>query len=258
MTCANDVRGGIRCTWCSHYAAARLGTAGNRTDADLTCASRAYHGHDLSVFDALVRRENRASPITRSAIRPWTIERNVTKKDQMNEISVTCPPLSEYGGLYNRYVESVPANNLVPYLSEQIEMIDVLLGHLSDLQGDRQYASDKWSVKQVVGHLSHTERMISSCMLRVARAAACVCASPEDSGCTPRTFPRDRTISELLQEFRIVRANTLAFSHEIEGMAWTNTALVGTTPMSARALAYLIAGHTAHHLNILWERYNLR
>lgn len=220
------------------------------------CASRALH--DLSVLHALVRRENGASPLARLAIRAWTAKRHVSKKGQMSEIVIARPPLSECGGLYNRYVESVPGDNLIPYLSEQIEMIDVLLGHLSDVQGDRQYAPDKWSVKQVIGHLSHTERMISCRMLRVARAAACVCAPPRDGDCTPSAFSSDRTISELLQEFRVVRAHTLALSHGIEKTAWTNTALIGTATMSARALAYFIAGHTAHHLNVLWERYDLR
>lgn len=176
----------------------------------------------------------------------------------MSDIILTRPSQSEYSDYYHRYVQCVPDDNVIPYLAVQLEAVDALLGHLSDEQADTRYSLDKWTVKEVVGHMSDTERIMSYRMLRIARGDTTPLASFDQDDYVRAARSRVRTIGELLDEFYAVRASTLALSRGIDEVAWTRTGVASNVSVSARALAYIIAGHAAHHLNVLWERYALR
>lgn len=177
---------------------------------------------------------------------------------QVTEIAIARPLPSEYGDAYADYIECVPGVDVIPYLAEQVEMVDVLLGHLSDEQGGARYAPGKWSVKEVVHHITNAELTLSCQISSIARRGSRPHASSDESD-SMCAFPMDeRSIRDLLGDFRTVRTRTLGLLREIPGSAWINTGRVGTETLSVRALAYVIAGHTAHHLSTLWERYPLR
>ncbi|MGI8508053.1 MAG: DinB family protein [Gemmatimonadaceae bacterium] len=167
------------------------------------------------------------------------------------------PPESEYASFYHRYVQAVPEGDVIHYLAAQLVDVEGLLGHLPDEQANARYAPDKWSVKEVLGHLSDTERVMSYRLLRAARGDATPLASFDQDDYVRAAQSGGRAIGDLLNEFRTVRASTLSLVKGVDGAAWDRTCVASNAVVSSRALVYIIAGHTAHHTTVLRERYGI-
>ena len=61
--------------------------------------------------------------------------------------------------------------------------------------------------------------------------------------------------AEMKQEFRAIRLASLAFFENLPAAAWMRSGIASGNPFTVRALAYILAGHVAHHQAILRERY---
>lgn len=124
---------------------------------------------------------------------------------------------------------------------------------VADLDGAHRYAPDKWDVATVVGHLSDTERVFAYRLLRLLRQDPTPLppftqnAYADAAGAAP--------LDAALAEFDAVRAATLALVDLAPDAAWDFVGTVSGAPISARAMAVVIAGHVAHHVDILRERY---
>lgn len=165
------------------------------------------------------------------------------------------PVPEEYDPYFGRYVERVPAGDLISILEEQFETTSALLQRVPAEHADYAYAPGKWAIKDVVGHLSDTERIMSFRALWIAR----------DDGVQLPGFDQDRfvagagfgrrTLGALLAEFRAVRAATLTLLEGFGPEAWTRRGIVDGREISVRALTCIIAGHELHHRAVLEERY---
>lgn len=175
----------------------------------------------------------------------------------MNYVIPQRPSESEYAPHYHRYVQAVPEGDIIHYLAVQLADVEGLLGHLPDEQANARYAPDKWSVKEVLGHMSDTERVMSYRMLRAARGDATPLASFDQDDYVRVAQSDRRTIGELLNEFRTVRASTLSLVQELDDAAWDRSCVASNVMVSSRALVYIIAGHAAHHTMVLRERYGI-
>lgn len=167
------------------------------------------------------------------------------------------PSESEYAPFYHRYVQAVPDGDVIQFLTAQLADVEGLLGHLRDEQANARYAPDKWSVKEVVGHLSDTERVMAYRMLRAARGDATPLASFDQDDYVRAAQSERRAIGQLVEEFRAVRASTLSLVQGLVDAAWDRTCIASNAVVSSRALVYIIAGHTAHHMGVLRERYGI-
>ena len=67
----------------------------------------------------------------------------------------------------------------------------------------------------------------------------------------------DTPWSELVEEFRTVRLGTISFFNNLPGEAWSRTGIASDNPFTVRAVAYIIAGHVAHHKQVLQEKYGI-
>ena len=126
---------------------------------------------------------------------------------------------------------------------------------LNHEKGAFRYADGKWSVKEVIGHLADSERVFSYRALRVARADATPLPSFDENAWMPEAGFDRRTLADIAAEFRAVRDSTLALFHGLDADAWPRLGTASGHPISARALAWIISGHEAHHLRVLAERY---
>lgn len=175
----------------------------------------------------------------------------------MSYIASTRPAQSEYASFYDGYVQAVPEGDVIRYLSTQLVEVEGLLGHLADEQANARYAPDKWSVKEVLGHLSDTERVMSYRLFRAARGDATPLASFDQDDYVRAAQSGQRAVGDLLNEFRAVRASTLSLVQGLDDAAWNRTCVASNAVVSSRALVYIIAGHTAHHTRVLRERYGI-
>ena len=165
------------------------------------------------------------------------------------------PEANEYAPYYEKYVSLVPDADLVETLERQGAETVALLRGLSEERGAHRYAPGKWSVKQVVGHIIDGERLFSYRALSIARGdRAPLPGMEQDEWMAGADFDA-RTLRDLVEEFEAVRASTLHLFRHLTPEAWARRGVASDNEVTARALAYIIAGHEAHHVRVLRERY---
>jgi hypothetical protein len=167
-------------------------------------------------------------------------------------------PLSnEYDEFFERYVKLVPTGDLTQIYIKQMDSFYRLISSLSESEAEFRYEEGKWSIKEIVGHLSDAERMFC---YRV------FCSARGDSTPIPSINPREyviqggfhkRSILETLQEWKSVRQSTISLINNLRQEDLLNTGTFRNHPTTVRAVAYIIPGHVEHHTNILHERYNI-
>jgi len=165
------------------------------------------------------------------------------------------PKSEEYLPHFQPYVDLVPEGNLLELLQEQTSQIVERLASVTEEQGNYRYAEGKWSLKEVLGHITDTERIMSYRLLRIARGDTTPLPGFEEQLFVSNAGSDRFTLEELLEDFQVVRVATLSLIRRLDETAWQRMGHYGGGEGSARSLGYIIAGHTIHHLNIINERY---
>lgn len=165
------------------------------------------------------------------------------------------PESDEYAAYYEKYVSLVPDGEVVETLERQGAETLTLLRGLPEERGGHRYGPDKWSVKQLVGHILDTERVFAYRALVIARGEQRSLPSmDQDEYMTGADFDA-RTLADLADEFEAVRRSTLHLFGHLSPEAWRRRGTASDNEVTVRALAYITAGHEAHHMRILRERY---
>lgn len=175
----------------------------------------------------------------------------------MSTRTVGRPEPDEIPSHYVGYVTRVPELDPVMVCAAEIEETAALLRGLSDTEAMYRYGQGKWSVKEVVGHLTDTERVLSYRAMRIARGDTTPLPGFDENAYVPVAKFDDRSLADLVGELRTVRAATLALLRSFDGDAWRRRGTVSGKPVSVRALAFTIPGHERHHLEILRTRYGV-
>jgi len=165
------------------------------------------------------------------------------------------PQPGEYAPYYDRYISLVQDNDILHALDEQRRQTVLLLSGRTEADGDLHYAPDKWSLKEVLGHLNDTERIMSYRALRIARGDATPIEGYEqDDYVRNGPFAR-RSLEELIEDYIAVRRATLSLFRNLDEPAWTRRGVANKNEVTVRALAYIIAGHELHHRRMMEEKY---
>ncbi len=165
------------------------------------------------------------------------------------------PASDEYAPYYHTYISLITTDDVIGALESQRLQTSQLLTARSEREGNFRYAADKWSVKEVVGHLNDAERIFSYRALRISRGDATPLASFEQNDYIRAGNFGDRTLADLTEEFLAVRAATLMLFRSLNDQAWGRRGVASEKEVTTRALAYIIAGHELHHRNVLIDRY---
>ena len=171
----------------------------------------------------------------------------------MPDVLMDRPSGNEYAPFYAGYIAAVPDGDLMALLED--EETRALLSGLSDADARRRYAPDKWSVKEVVGHIADTERVMAYRALRFGRGDPTPVPGFDQEVFVRGASWDDRSLESLLDDLSGVRQATLSLLRGFAVDAMTRTGMASGAPVSVRALACIIAGHERHHLRILRERY---
>ena len=166
------------------------------------------------------------------------------------------PTAEEFAPFYAGYIGSVPESGPVAALEAQRTAIQAL-ATLSDENGTHRYAEGKWSVKEVIGHLADAERVFDYRLLRIARADSTPLAGFDENAWAEVAPFNARPIGDVVKELLTVREATLALIASLDEAALTRQTVANGKAVSGRALCWILAGHTQHHLGILRERYGL-
>ena len=168
---------------------------------------------------------------------------------------VTRPQSNEYAPYYEKYVSLIANDDIVGVLEAQRVQMAQLLSARSEREGNFRYAPGKWSVKEVIGHICDAERVFSYRLLRIGRGDETPLPGFEQDDYIGTGAFNERTLADLAAEFAAVRAATIALAQSLPEAGWTRRGTASDNPVTARALAYIIAGHQLHHQNILSEKY---
>jgi len=170
-------------------------------------------------------------------------------------LSIGRPESGECAPYYDRYISLVPGEDILATLESQRRQMMLLLSGRDEADGDFRYAPDKWSAKEILGHLCDSERIFAYRALRIARADRTPLASFEQDDYV-RNGPFARLpIAEIIEDYIAVRRATLTLFRNLDEPAWMRRGTASNYEVSVRALAYMIAGHELHHRRILEEKY---
>lgn len=165
------------------------------------------------------------------------------------------PDRTEAAEYYFTYIDQVPAGDICRVLEAQLPETLALLHDISDEQSLTRYAPDKWSIREVVSHLNDTERLFVFRAFWFARGFDSPLPSFDQNVAVSTAGADERSWRSHVDEFKAVRAATLAFFRGLPADAWTRRGVASGNPFTVRALAYLAAGHVTHHTRILRQRY---
>ena len=166
------------------------------------------------------------------------------------------PGAGEYAAAFAHYVARIADDeDIVAVLASQLDQFLASLHGIPEFRGDYRYAPGKWSLKEVIGHLSDTERVFAYRALRIGRGDTTPLPSFDDQAYVAEVRAGERTVADLAAEWGHVRRATLALFAHLPGAAWQRRGTASDQPISVRALAYIIAGHVRHHVEVLEARY---
>jgi hypothetical protein len=165
------------------------------------------------------------------------------------------PASDEHSPYYGGYIDQVPEGDILTHLAGQIERTTRLLQGLSEEQAAFRPTPTDWSVKEVICHISDSERVFAYRALRIARADPTPLAGFDQEPYVVAAEADARPLADLLAEFASVRASTLWLFRSLPAAAWLRRGVASDAPVSVRALAYIIAGHENHHVRSLLTEY---
>lgn len=169
----------------------------------------------------------------------------------------TRPQPGEYAEFHANYVSKVPGDDILQFLQDQLNSTKVMLQSIDVATAEKRYAEGKWSVKEVVGHIVDTERVFAYRALVFGRGdRGPLPGFDQDSWMREAHFDNS-SIKDLAAAFEAVRRSTILLLQSLPAEAWDRRGTANNKEITTRAVAFIIGGHTQHHLEILKTRYQI-
>lgn len=165
------------------------------------------------------------------------------------------PNPTEYASFYDGYIKLVPQENVLAVLDEQVVYVKSVLANVEVNKENYRYAANKWTIKEVVGHMVDTERIMAYRALCIARGEKNELPGYDDEEYVVNANFNASSLATLTGHLELVRAANLALFKTFNEEAFSKIGTANKTDISVRALLFIIAGHTLHHLNVIKEKY---
>ena len=165
------------------------------------------------------------------------------------------PEITEYKDDYENYVSLVGETDIVFAMRKQLAEVEKLFASISEEKGEYAYATGKWTIKELLGHLINGERVFSYRALRISRGDKTPLSGFDQDLLTDNGNFNSVSLADLMQEFSHLCQANIIFFQNLSDEAWERTGTVNDNPASVRAIAYNMAGHVRHHIDILRFRY---
>ena len=163
------------------------------------------------------------------------------------------PQTAEAAPHYFAYINQVTGDDPLAALENQLE--EALFSEISEEKSLYHYAAEKWSMRQVLNHVTDTERAFAFRALWFARGLESPLPSYYQNVASLGAEADRVSWAAHVEEFRRVRLSTISLFRNMPPQAWTRSGIASDNRFTVRALAYIIPGHFAHHVSVLRERY---
>ena len=164
------------------------------------------------------------------------------------------PETDEYKPYYGQYIDVVPQDNILEILESQIDELQRVLEGIDESEAAKTHAPYTWTIKQVVGHMIDCERVFGYRALRFASGDAQPIPGFEQNDYVDNTDYDRATLADLTSELKCSRRAHAKFFRRIAPAAWDRQGTADGASISVRAIAYIMAGHLIHHLEIIRQR----
>jgi len=168
---------------------------------------------------------------------------------------MTRPNITEAADYYFRYIDLITSDDIVTAIESQMGQMLQLLSGINEEQSLYTYAPGKWTIREVLNHVNDGERVFTGRAFWFARGFTDALPSFDQDVAVQFAHANNTSWADLVEEFKNVRLATISFFKSMPPEAWDRTGVASDNPVSVRAIAYIIAGHVAHHMNVLQEKY---
>jgi hypothetical protein len=165
------------------------------------------------------------------------------------------PQDTEAAPYYFTYINQVTGDDAAGTIETQLEESLAFFASISEERSLYRYAPEKWSIRQVLNHITDTERAFAFRALWFARGFETPLPGYDQNIAASGAEADKVSWSAHVEEFRRVRLATISLFRNLPADAWTRSGIASDNPFTVRALAYIIAGHVTHHVTVLRERY---
>ena len=165
------------------------------------------------------------------------------------------PAPGDYDPYYADYIDALDDGPILARLVEQGDRLRTLLAGLGPSGADHRYAPDKWSIKEMIGHLADAERVFGMRATCIARGEIAPLPGFEQDDYVQQGGFGRRTLDSLLRELELLRGANVEMFAALSDEAWERRGTASGSPVTVRAIAWILAGHLEHHVGVLRDRY---
>ncbi len=165
------------------------------------------------------------------------------------------PAPNEAAPYYFGYINRVAGDDVLREIQSQLDETLPFLRGIPEDKSLYRYAPEKWSIRQMWGHVNDTERVFVMRALWFARKFDTPMPSFDQDIAVAAAGSDALPWSRHVEEFREIRLATISFFRNLPEEAWTQKGVASGNPFTVRACAFIVAGHVAHHMAVLREKY---
>ena len=165
------------------------------------------------------------------------------------------PEASEHAAYYSRYTDLVPETDILAVLRREASETQKVLATIDESRAGFRYAPDKWTIRQLVGHVEDSERVFTYRALAFARGSTAPLPGFDQNDFMALSPFDSTTLKRRAEALAVVREASIALYEALDDDAWERAGIASDNRVTVRALAYITAGHERHHMRILRERY---
>lgn len=170
-------------------------------------------------------------------------------------ITLRKPAANESNDYFRRYIDLVKSKDIVASLKNQLSDIEQFFEEWPKHKWDHSYAEGKWTVKELFIHMMDAERILGYRALRIARNDQISLLGFDQDDFAPFMNAANRSTESIMNEYRTVRMATIALIENLDDVALSRIGTASNAPASPLAMAFVIAGHQIHHMNVIREKY---
>ena len=167
------------------------------------------------------------------------------------------PGPGEYAPFYAGYVSLVPEPDALAVLTAQPSELLALAARVPAEREQHRYAPGKWSVREVFGHLTDGERVFGYRAFCISRGDQSALPGFDEQSYIAGSDYDGVPLAQLASDFAALRQSNLSVLRRLPADAWARGGTANGTPVTVRALAFIMAGHVRHHLGVLRDRYGV-
>lgn len=165
------------------------------------------------------------------------------------------PSPETYFAYFKKYVDQVPEEDLATAFSNQLPVISNLLNSISEEKSTYAYAPGKWTLKELLQHITDTERIFNYRALAIARKEAAPLPGFDENTYADNSNANSRTWQTLVDEFLAVRQSTQFLYESFTDDMFASAGIASNNPLTVVSLGFTTLGHFYHHKNVIIERY---